>query len=72
MIGLHTHHFPILVDNPPQLMLFAVDLHEDFIDIKGVTIAAVLSFQATGINGTKLDAPETDRLSAYGNTSLSQ
>ena len=33
---------------------------EDFIDIKGVAIVAMLSFQATGINGTEFDAPEAN------------
>jgi len=44
---------------------------EDFIDVKGVAIVAMLSFQATGINGTEFDAPEAncfagDRDAAFG------
>ena len=41
-------------------MLLAVDLHENFIDEEGITVATVLSLQATGIGGTEFDAPEPD------------
>jgi hypothetical protein len=41
-------------------VLPTVDLDEDFIDVKGIAIASVFSFQTTGINGTKFDTPETD------------
>ena len=45
-------------------MLLAVDLHKDFITVEGVAVASVLSFQAPGIFGSKLDTPEPDRLVA--------
>lgn len=51
-------------------MLLAVDLYEDFVDEKGVTITTVLSFQSAGINGSKLDAPEADRFSTDGDASF--
>ena len=41
-------------------MLLAVDFHEDFIDVKRVAIASVLSLQSTGIDRSELDAPEAD------------
>ena len=53
-------------------MLFAVDLNEDFIDVEGIAVASVLSFQSAGVNGSELDAPEADRFSTDGNASLSQ
>ena len=53
-------------------MLFAVDLHEDFIDMEGIAVASVFAFQPASINGTELDAPETDRFSGYSDVSLSQ
>jgi hypothetical protein len=52
-------------------MLLPVDLDEDLIDVERVTIASVFSFQTTCKNGTKLDAPEADRFSTDGDTSLS-
>ena len=53
-------------------MLFAVDLHKNFINIEGIAITSVLSLQSAGINGTKSDAPETDRFSTDCDASLSQ
>jgi len=43
---------------------------EDFIDVKSVTVTSVLSFQSPGIDGTKLDAPESDRFAGYSDASL--
>jgi len=45
---------------------------EDFINVKGIAISSVLSFQATGIYGSKLDTPETDCLAATGDAALGQ
>ena len=53
-------------------MLLAIDFDDDFIDEEGVTIAPVLSLQSAGINGSELDAPETDCLSADGDATFSQ
>jgi hypothetical protein len=43
-------------------MLLAVALHEYLIDIKGVAVASVLVLQTTCINGSELNAPQTDGL----------
>ena len=34
----HVNHFTVLVDRTPERALFAVDFHEDFVDIEGVPI----------------------------------
>ena len=47
-------------------MLFTIYLDEDFIDVEGVAIASVFSLQSPGVNGSKLDAPEADCFSGYG------
>ena len=52
-------------------MLFSVDLHEDFIDEEGIAIASVLSLQAARIDGSELDAPESDSLATGRDASLS-
>ena len=39
-------------------MLFAIDLHEDFIDEEGIAVAMMLSLQSPGEPGTELDTPE--------------
>jgi hypothetical protein len=49
----------------------SLDLHEDLIDVEGIAIATVLTFQSACINGAKLDAPETDSFSGYSNASFS-
>lgn len=39
----------ILIHSPPQVMLLGVDLYENFIDLKGITVPSALSLQAAGI-----------------------
>jgi hypothetical protein len=41
-------------------VLLAIDIHKYFIDVEGVTISLVSSFQAAGVRSTELDAPEAD------------
>ena len=41
-------------------MLFTIDLHENFIDEKCVAVSLVLSLQASGVFGSKLDTPESN------------
>ena len=53
-------------------MLPAVDLYEDFIDVEGVTESLMSSFQSTGINRPKLDAPEPDGFPGDSDASLSK
>ncbi len=43
-------------------MLFPIDLHKDFINVEGIAVALMSAFQPTGIFGSKLGAPESDRL----------
>ena len=62
----------VLIDGPPQVMLLAVDPDEDFVDVEGINIAAMLSLQATRINGTKLDTPKTDCVSGHSDATFSE
>ena len=50
----------------------AVYLDEDFVDVKDIAVASMLSFQAAGINGAEFDAPQADRFAADGDPSFSQ
>jgi hypothetical protein len=43
---------------------------KDFIDVEGIAVTLVLSFQAAGIDSTELDAPRTDRVAGDGNAAL--
>ena len=53
-------------------MLLAVYLYEDLVNVEGIAVASVLPFQAAGINGAKLDAPEPDGFAANGDTAFRQ
>jgi len=44
---------------------------EDFIDVKGVTVAAVVSFQTPGVQIAEFYAPKADRLTCDNNDALS-
>ena len=45
---------------------------EDFVDEERIAVASVLAFQSTGIDCSKLDTPQADRLSGYSDASFSE
>jgi len=51
-------------------MLFAIDLHKDFIDVECITIAMVLALQTASIDGSEFYAPQANRFATDGDTSL--
>jgi hypothetical protein len=53
-------------------MLLTVNLYRNFIDVEGIAVASVFSFQATGINGSEFYAPQANRFTADCDTALSQ
>jgi hypothetical protein len=53
-------------------VLLAVYLHEDFVDIKGITESSVSLLQSTCVCGSELDAPEADRFAADSNASFGE
>ena len=53
-------------------MLPSVDLDKYFIDVKGVAVALMLSFQSARINGSELNAPQSDRFTANSDAPLGQ
>ena len=54
-LKIYINNFAILINCSPQVMLFAVDLDKDLIDVEAVAVAKVLSFQPSGIQRTELD-----------------
>ncbi|MGB5708904.1 MAG: hypothetical protein WBM41_19010, partial [Arenicellales bacterium] len=56
----------------PQVVLLAVDFHKDFIDVAGIAVASVLSFQPAGVQRAELDTPEPDCFAADCNASFSE
>jgi len=69
-LKIHIDHLTILITSPPQIMLFALDLDEDFIDVEGIALPSVLPLQAAGINCSKLDAPKANCFAADRDTSF--
>ena len=53
-------------------MLLAVDFDKALINKEAITVTSVLSFQAAGINGTELNAPQAYRFTGDSNDALSQ
>jgi hypothetical protein len=52
--------------------LLAVYFHKDFVDVERVTVASMLSSQATGVNGYELDTPEANRLPSDNDAAFSE
>ena len=51
------NHLAILVNSTPQVMLLAVDLYEDFIDVEGIAVTAMLPFQSSSVYSAEFDTP---------------
>jgi hypothetical protein len=68
----HIFHFTILIDGSPKVVLLAIDLDEDFVDLESVSIAVMLSLQSPRVQYTELDTPQTDRFSTDSDTSRCQ
>ncbi len=49
-----------------------VYLDEDFVNVKGIAVASMLSFQTASIDYSKFDAPQPDGFAADGDASLSE
>ena len=67
----------LLIDCAPKIVLLAIDLEvvhtgKYFIDVEGGTLSLVSSFQAAGVRGAELDAPEADWFSTHHDPSLIQ
>jgi hypothetical protein len=62
----------ILINCPSQRLPLAIDLDENLVDVKGVALALMLLFQAPGLFGSKVDAPEPDGLVANDDATFSQ
>jgi hypothetical protein len=61
----------LLIDSSPQVMLYAINLHEYFIYVESVTKTLVVASQAAGILGPKLVTPQPDGFVANDNAPFS-
>ena len=53
-------------------MLLAVDLDEDLVDVEGIAVPPVFSFQSSSVYGSKFNAPEPDALVADCDSTFGQ
>lgn len=53
-------------------MLLSSNFYKHFIQIKGIAVALMFALQLSGVFGSKLDAPQSDRFVANGDAALSQ
>jgi len=68
----HIDHLTILVDSPPQVLLFARYLYKNLVDVECIAEPLMPIFQPFSILATELVAPQTNRFIAYSNTAFSQ
>src|SRR5438552_7159316 len=64
-------HVAVLIHGTPEILLLAVDANEDFVQVPNIAEAALTPFQFSGIVGTELLTPESNRFirdddSAFG------
>ncbi len=70
--GCVAWNLAILIHRSPKVMLFAIDLHEDFIDVEGVAVSTMPPLQSSSVHSAEFDAPKADCFATDGNTPLSQ
>ena len=58
------------VPGRPQVLLLAIDLHEDLIDVERIAITTVSPFETTSVSSSELNAPESDGFVADTNASF--
>ena len=46
LLEIHIKNLAILIHSSPQVVLFAIDLHEDFVDVEGISVASMLTLQS--------------------------
>jgi hypothetical protein len=66
----HINDFSILIDGPPQIVLYAVNYDKYFIEIERITKSMVTVLQAPSVCRAKFVAVKPSRLITDDNTSL--
>jgi hypothetical protein len=68
----HIEHNAMLVNGPPQLVLFASDFQEHLIQMPCVSRPAAMALQLIGVGLTKFQAPLPNRFVGQHNAALCQ
>ena len=53
-------YLAVLIHGSPEILLLAIDLDEDFVNVEGIAVALVPTLQPPGISGPELDTPQPD------------
>ena len=69
-LSIDIDHFSILIHSTPQILLLAIDLHEDLVDEERIAITTVSPFKTTSISSSKFDTPKSDGFVANNDASL--
>ena len=48
-LEIHINQLTILIDRSPEIMLLAVDLYKDFVNVESVAVASVFSLKPSGV-----------------------
>ena len=62
----------VLIHRTPKIMLLAIDFHEDFVQIPGITEASLFLLQAPCIVGSEFPAPSPDGFVRNNDAALGQ
>jgi hypothetical protein len=68
----HIYHFTVLIYGSPQVKALTLDLHEDLIDEKCITIPLVFSSQSLGVLRPELVTPQANGFVADHNVSMTE
>ena len=71
-LSIDIDHFSILIHSTPQILLLAIDLHDDLIDVERIAVTTVLLFESTSVSSARLDTPESDGCVADTNASFGE
>ena len=71
-LEIDIHHLATLVNGTPQIMLFAIDVDEGFVNVEGIAIASMFTLQSSVIDSSELDAPKAYSFSADSDAPFSQ
>lgn len=70
--GVRALGIPVLIDRPPEILLFPLDGDDRFIEMPGVAQLALSLFQSSRIGRAKFQAPPPDRFVGHDDAPFSQ
>jgi hypothetical protein len=65
-------HVAVLVDGAPEILLAAVDVHEEFVQVPGVAQASLPAPEETSVRRTERPTPLPNRPVGHGDAALGE